>query len=95
MSTITVEFLGLARILTQQKMLELQIGPATTYRDIVQIIGTRFPVLVGQVISPEGNDLIASNMISLNGEHMIQEDAMGDIPSDGDRIIFMSILAGG
>ena len=95
MKTITVEFIGLARILTRQKKLDLQTGQAATYRDIVQTIGMRFPVLIGQVISQTGDELIASNMINLNGEHMIQEEAMGESPRDGDRIIFMSILAGG
>jgi hypothetical protein len=94
-SQITVEFIGLSRILTHQHKLALKIDPGTSYRDIISIIAKKYPSMVGQVITPDGKELYGSNMISLNGKHMINEDEIGNSPHDGDRIIFMSILAGG
>ncbi len=38
--------------------------------------------------------LQSSNMLNLNGRHG-QSDQMDESPSDGDRLILMSILAGG
>jgi hypothetical protein len=95
MKTIQIEFIGLARILTRQKYLDMLISSEDTYLDILQRIADRFPILIGQVISPGKDGLIGSNMINLNGEHMIPEECLGESPDDGARIIFMSILAGG
>jgi hypothetical protein len=62
----------------------------------VDILGTRYPGLVGQVIDPADRTLYASNLFNLNGKHMIRPDAMaGEGPHDGDRLILMSVLAGG
>jgi hypothetical protein len=95
MYTISVDFLGHSRILTRQKEIQLNIESGTSYEEIIKIIARKFPELVGQVISPDGAGLFGSNMFNRNGEHMVQEDEMGDSPEDGDNLILMSVLAGG
>jgi hypothetical protein len=35
------------------------------------------------------------NIFNLNAKQMIKADQMGNAPSDGDRIILMSMSAGG
>ena len=95
MNTITVDFIGHSRILTRQKEIQLNIESGTSYGEIIKIIALKYPALVGQVISPDGAGLFGSNMFNRNGEHMIQEDEMGDSPEDGDNLILMSVLAGG
>ena len=95
MIQVTVEFIGLARILTRLPKLELSVKPGTTYRDIIGAVANKFPALLGQVISLDGKELLGTNMISINGRHMIVNNALDESPDDGDKIIFMSILAGG
>ncbi len=91
---VTVEFSGLARVLTRTKQTTLELEEGTTFREIVKRIGQMYPDLVGQVITPEG-EFIASNMLNRNGKYMIQPEQMDESPDDGDRLVMMSILAGG
>ncbi len=92
---VTVEFAGLSRVLTRQPRLTLKLGEDATYQQILQRLGELHPELVGEVINPSFRSLKASNMLSLNGKRMIQPDQMDQSPDEGDRLILMSILAGG
>jgi molybdopterin converting factor small subunit len=92
---IFVDFLGDARLATSVKQTELRVPPGATYRDVVRILAQRYPALVGQVLEADGETLMPANMLNLNGKYTIQTDQMDESPSDGDRITFMSILAGG
>lgn len=92
---ILVELGGISRVLTGVREVPLEVADDTTFRDILAILGTRYPVLIGQVIQPDGTDLFASNMLNLNGRHMLREDQLDESPQDGDRVLLMSVLAGG
>lgn len=92
---LTVEFIGLARMLTRTPHFTLQFTEERTYRQIIETLGRRFPELVGHVISPGLKELESSNMLNLNGQHMIQPSQMDNCPKTGDRLILMSIMAGG
>ncbi len=92
---VLVEFGGVSRFLTKARDLPLEVPEGTTFRKIIFLLGERYPVLLGQVIHPDGDRLYASNMLNLNGRYMIREDQLDDAPQDGDRLILMSVLAGG
>ena len=92
---VTVEFAGLARVLTRMPRVRLELDDTTTFQQILRLLGKQHPELVGEVISPTFDALKSSNMLNLNGKHMIQPGDMDRCPSDGDRLILMSILAGG
>jgi hypothetical protein len=92
---LTVEFAGLARVLTRTPRIELHVNDGTTFREVLRKLGELHPELVGEVISDGLGSLKASNMLNLNGRHMIQPTQMDQTPQSGDRLILMSILAGG
>lgn len=92
---VNVEFAGLSRVITHDRSLSLTLDSDTTYRDILHMLADRYPDLVGNVIHPSRESLQSSNMLNLNGKHMISPNQMNKSPSDGDRIILMSVLAGG
>jgi len=92
---VSVEFNGIFRILTKTSHLTLDLSPGTTFCEIIKLLGERYPVLSGEVLDPKDGALIASNALSLNGKRMIQVDELEDAPQEGDRLIFMSVLAGG
>lgn len=92
---VTVEFAGMARVLTRQPRIALRLEQGTTFRQILQQLGELHPELVGEVIHPSFQSLKSSNMLNLNGKRMIQPGQMDQGPQDGDRLILMSILAGG
>jgi hypothetical protein len=51
--------------------------------------------MIGNVIQPDGDTLQTPNIFNLNAKRMIQASQMDGSPSDGDRIILMSVSAGG
>ncbi len=92
---ISVEFAGLSRVLTGVRQVSLDVEESVTFQDIVRILADQYPSLIGKVIQPEGEGLYPSNLLNINGQRMVQESQMGQSPDEGDRIILMSILAGG
>ena len=92
---VVVEFNGVARVVTGVRQLPLSLDEGTTFRDLVRLLGAKFPSMIGQVIQPDGETFYPSNMLNLNGKQMIQPSQMHNSPQDGDRVILMSVLAGG
>lgn len=92
---VMIEFAGLARVLTRQSRIALDLERGTTFRQILRRLAGMHPELVGEVIQPNLESLQASNMLNLNGRYMVQPSQMEQCPDDGDRLILMSILAGG
>ena len=92
---IHVELLGLSRLAAGAREIALDLEEDTTFRDIVRMLGTRYPKMIGNVIQPDGETLQTPNIFNLNAKRMIQASQMDGSPSDGDRIILMSVSAGG
>ena len=92
---VQVELLGLSRLAAGVKEIALDLEEGTTFRDIVRMLATRYPKMIGNVIQPDGETLQTPNILNLNARRMVQASQMDDCPSEGDRIILMSISAGG
>jgi molybdopterin converting factor small subunit len=92
---ISVEFAGIARVVTGERQTALTLDAGTTYREILRVLSVKYPTLIGEVLKSDGVTLFPSNMLNRNGKRMIQPSQMNDVPQDGDRLILMSVLAGG
>jgi molybdopterin converting factor small subunit len=92
---IQVEFLGLSRIVTGSIEIELDLDQGTTFRDLVSRLAELYPALVGNVIRPDLQTLQAPNIFNLNARKMVQTGQMDSGPGEGDRVILMSMSAGG
>jgi molybdopterin converting factor small subunit len=92
---VHIEFLGVSRLAIGLKEIALDLEKGTTFREIVRMLGTRYPALLGNVIQPDGETLQPPNILNHNARRMVQASQMDDGPSDGDRIILMSMSAGG
>ncbi len=92
---ISVEFTSIGRILTGLNHLNLQVEPQTTFLQILGKLAKQYPQLVGQLIDPQTQRFYASNLFSINGQRMLRDDEMDSCPNDGDRLIILSLLAGG
>lgn len=92
---ILVEFAGVARYFSGVRSTSLDVEPGTSYREIVQIVATHFPNLVGYVIDHGELDLLPENKIVINGQRILPETEMNLSPNEGDRLAFISVLAGG
>jgi hypothetical protein len=92
---VMVEFTGVSRMLTGMSELSLMVQPGASFADIVSQLAKKFPSLVGQIIDKGGREFIATNLFSLNGQRIIQDAEMDGLPAQGDRLILVSLLAGG
>jgi molybdopterin converting factor small subunit len=92
---VRVELLGLSRLVTGEKEVFLDLGSEATYRDIVRALSNEYPALIGNVIQSDRENLQAPNIFNLNARQMIQSKQMDSRLSEGDRIILMSMSAGG
>jgi molybdopterin converting factor small subunit len=92
---VHLELFGLARIASGAKELSFDLKEGTTFRDIVRLLATKYPDMIGNVINPDGETLHPPNIFNLNAKRMIRPNQMDECPSDGDRIVLMSISAGG
>ena len=93
MKQLNVEFLGQARRLTQTKESPLQIGERASFADVLRLLASRYPALIGPVIVPDTFELQSSYMINVNGRRVVRD--LGAQPEDGQRLILMFVEAGG
>lgn len=98
---VRVEMLGLARLVTGQREVSLELDQDATYRDIVRALSERYPALIGNVIQSDRKNLQAPNILNLDAKQMIQSKQMDNRladeldPEANYRIILMSMSAGG
>lgn len=92
---VQIEFFGLSRLVVGQKEVALDLEENVTFRDIVRKLAAMYPGLVGNVIRPDGESLQHPNILNVNAKRMIKANQMDESPQDGDRIIVMSMSAGG
>jgi hypothetical protein len=91
--TLTVEFLGLSRRLTQTKECLVDLEGQVSLRDVLRELASRFPGLLGPIIIPDTFDLSPSYLVNLDGRRAVTDP---DIPlHDGQRLLFMFVEAGG
>jgi len=92
---IHLELLGLSRLAAGTKEITLDLKEDTSFREVVRELASRYPAMIGNVIKPDMETLHPPNIFSLNARRLIQASQMDESPNDGDRIILMSISAGG
>ncbi|MCX6055506.1 MAG: MoaD/ThiS family protein [Chloroflexi bacterium] len=92
---ITIQFTGIAKSITRQNELVLNIPQGSTYRDILKILAARFPGLIGLLIASDGESFLSSNMFVINGDLIYPAMIMENSPSAGEHISLMSVITGG
>ena len=94
-SQVLIEFTGISRVLTGKSEVAIPISPGTQINDVVHAIAQKFPELVGDVIEQDYRSLVPTNLFSINGEQILNENQIHYEPKNGDRLILLSLLAGG
>jgi molybdopterin converting factor small subunit len=92
---ITVEFTGISRVLTGQPGCTVPLGTGGSIQDVVIALAKHYPALLGEIIEKNGKNLIATNVFSLNGKKILHEGDLQYQPNKGDKLILLSLLAGG
>jgi molybdopterin converting factor small subunit len=92
---VTVEFIGVSRVLTKAQICELSLPNDASYNKVVKALAEKHPELVGQLIDPEDFHFYGSNMFHLNGKKMISLNDMDKPVHDGDHLVLLTIFTGG
>ena len=91
---LTVELFGNSRVITGQKLIDLQFSKSEVdICDVIQELGQRFPILDGKVLDFDTKSLLSSYMLNLNGVGF--KDAVQIELNDGDSILILPSQAGG
>ncbi len=92
---VEVELFGLPRLIAGEREVTLRLEERATFRDVVRTLVRQYPDMVGDVVQPDGETMQPPNILNLDGRRMVQPHQMDESLSDGDRIIVMSMSAGG
>jgi molybdopterin-guanine dinucleotide biosynthesis protein A len=91
--TCTVELFGVARLLAKIPKVSLALPQGATLSDLFSSLAEKLPVLVGQVIQPDGKRLTGGYACNINGRDFVR-DPSGKINA-GDCVFIISADAGG
>jgi archaellum component FlaG (FlaF/FlaG flagellin family) len=93
--SLYIKFTGAPVAIAGSQEIKLSVDEGITYRGVIRLLGERYPQLVGILIDRNLDKLLSSNVISVNGEEMIMPGMEDRSPSEGDRLILVSLITGG
>ncbi len=85
-------YCGLARRLSKEISAEIEVSDGATLRDVAAALAQRFPAFWGQLIVPETHDLVEPHFFHVNGR---RAESLDMSVREGDRILLMTVTAGG
>jgi len=91
--TCTVELFGMAQLLAKTKNVSLVLPQEATLAQLFAALAEQLPILVGQVISPDKNQLVGGCACNLNGLEFVRNPTVK--VKTGDRVLILSADAGG
>ena len=89
----TVELFGVAQLLAKTKTVSLALPKEATLSHLFSALAKQLPVLVGRVISPEGDKLVSGCACNVNGVEFVR-DPSAKVKA-GDKVLILSADAGG
>ncbi len=92
---ITIEFTGISKAIANAGEVELVMPEHSTYRDVVKLLATNYPGLVGILIDHDRETFLSSNMFVINGDLANPAMIMENSPANGEHISLMSVITGG
>ena len=89
----TIELFGVARLLAKTKEVSLSLPQEANLSHVYSALAAKLPVLVGRIISRNGNSLLSGYACNLNGLEFVRTSTAKVNP--GDKIFILSADAGG
>lgn len=90
---VTVEFLGLPRRLSGQTEAQIEVREGATLRDVVVELARLFPSFIGQVITPQADNLISPYFFNVGGR--LTATSLAQTVDPGEPLVLMFLEAGG
>lgn len=90
---LTVELFGLARRLSGEKEVTVEVGDEAALRDVVVALSKRFPAFLGPLVVPRTYELKEPYFFNYNGQRVAK--SLDEKPKEGDRLVLFLVDAGG
>ena len=89
----TVELFGVAQLLAKTKTVSLALPQEATLSHLFSALAKQLPILVGRVISSEGDKLVSGCACNVNGVEFVRNPSAK--VKAGDKVLILSADAGG
>jgi molybdopterin converting factor small subunit len=90
---LTVEMFGLARRLSGEREVAIEIDSGATLRDVVVALTKRFPAFLGPLVVPETYELVEPYFFNYGGRRTAR--SLDEKPTEGDRLLLFFVTLGG
>jgi hypothetical protein len=90
--TISIELLGVARLLARREALDLPVAGPVGVADLALRVAGELPALVGTVLTEDGA-FLGGHVLSREGGDLLRDPLEEVRP--GERILLLSLSAGG
>lgn len=90
---LTVELFGLARRLSGEKEVTVEVSDEASLRDVVVALTKRFPAFLGPLVVPETYELKEPYFFNYDGRRVAK--SLDEKPEEGDRLLLFFVDAGG
>ena len=90
---VSVELFALARRLSGEKQVTLEVEPGATLRDVVAALSDHFPPLLGELVVPGCYDLREPYFINVDGRRVAE--SLDEPAREGENLLLMFVTIGG
>jgi molybdopterin converting factor small subunit len=90
---LTVELFGLARRLSEEKEVTVEVSDGATLRDVVAALAARFPAFLGPLVVPGTYDLVEPYFFNYDGRRAAR--SLEERPKENDRLLLFFVTLGG
>lgn len=90
---VTVELFGNAQLLSERRIVDLNLSPSCTAEKIAESLASEQPALVGTVIRTDQRGFSRSYTLNINGTEFVGDGSI--TLKDGDSLLLFSSQAGG
>ena len=90
---VTVELFGLARRLSGEKEVRVEVGNGATLRDVVAALAARFPAFLGPLVVPDTHDMVEPYFFNYDGRRAAR--SLEEKPENNDRLLLLLMTLGG
>jgi len=90
---LTVELFGLARRLSGEKEVMVEVSDEATLRNVVVALTRRFPAFLGPLVVPETYELVEPYFFNYDGRRVSK--SLEEKPKEDDRLLLLFTEAGG
>ncbi|MGC8895540.1 MAG: MoaD/ThiS family protein [Candidatus Bathyarchaeia archaeon] len=93
--TVTVNFIGVFRTISNRNKIDIKIEDAAPLREVIKKIVEKFPTIKRTLVDPELEDPRPNALILVNGKEISVLNGLETLLKDGDEVVLIPVIHGG